>query len=558
MKFDEILELVKAGKKVPNEDWLKLTKEGKEQISKVRKDLKFKNDWKWYAISEEIAKDLASLPYNVMAGVGFVESAKMFNPSNNLVVPIQSNPKLFEESVCTIDYVNTPGYAEERTSGINMAATLLYTAVRRANSGARNYEAADLMIYILAMREIYAEVSECRRVLGLAGLYDIENHYLPDMLLTAAGIDSVDLRQNLANYRGRLNLLIAKINAFAVPDYFSAFNRSAYIAETVYADSESIRGQFYMFRRAYYYVFSATASSAGSTLVSKAVPTVTRKDVVVTETFATKLSRLEEMLNALFLDDDMNTMSGDILKAFTASHMYSVTEVPTNFILQPIKDEDILAQIENSHSIYSWGVGLNGEGEEFINDLDVTQINQLIKFTPTIAITVDEDEIKYVNLAKYYFNSHKDNPDFKDNLEWSRLISLVPYGNNSVAAGLKVQCVGLELVLNYRLFNYQANPATEVVSVVTSIFGNEINVSVTTSGANISVNLLALLARLEQFDWHPMVYVVMYNLASLNVKVAGDLKKFTVIDDIAVTPLHDAAVTSCFWSNDLYNITKSV
>lgn len=172
----------------------------------------WKNDWQYYAVTEQIAKDIGSIPYNKLPGASVKLEA--------IVNGEKSALSYMPQSVCVLRYLTTCGRATERTSGINMAAVQLYTFVRHANSGARNYEAADLMMYILAMRDIYAEYFELKRVIGLAMSYTYTNKNLPDLLIQACGVDPIDLRRNLAQYRGRLNVLAEKINSWAVPKYF--------------------------------------------------------------------------------------------------------------------------------------------------------------------------------------------------------------------------------------------------------------------------------------------------------------------------------------------------
>lgn len=223
-----------------------------------------RNDWGWYAASEQIAKDIASIPFNYMGGTNFPIKAKAGAARLAPTTLQRAIP-----SIMSIGYINSIGAAGSGVNnGINMAATQLYTFIRHANSGARNYEAADVMMYILAMRDIYSAYFEAKRIIGCAGLYNYYNHNYPDLLLKSMGCDPVDLRQNLAQYRGQLNLIAKKINSFAVPKYFKAFDRSAYIASMLFADSSSIRSQLYQFVRLGSYTWSGKTSTKGTELVT--------------------------------------------------------------------------------------------------------------------------------------------------------------------------------------------------------------------------------------------------------------------------------------------------
>lgn len=529
MEFDKIKELVLAGKRIPDEAWKTLTVEQKKEISMLRK--KGTNDWRWYAISEQIAKDFSSFPYNVMQGLDLKLNVTTYvTDSSGSVSRLHTVARSKAMGVGIIDYFNTPGYADQRTSGINMAATQLYTAVRRKNSGAKNYEAADLMMYILAMREVYAEILEDRRILGLAGLYALENHYLPDLLIKSLGIKTDDLQENLAVYRGRLNLLITKANALAVPKYFTAFNRADFICSNLFADSTSIRGQFYMFKREYRYTYSATASTSGTALI--ATPTENMNSNI---TFAARLTALENMLDALFLDDDVNTMSGDIMKAFGYDALYTISEINEDYVVQPLFDENILAQIENC--VINGGVGFEG-GPTPPVAINVTQQNQLITFMPTSSVFTSTGEIPV--LDSVVFNSHKDEPSYTDNLDWSRLITA---GTKQLDNYIVYDSFGLEFVIRLTICKYL--PGTDTLS------------SYTFSQVAVEDAQDLPYAALSEFDWHPLVYIPEGSISVQNGRfvIFGDLKKYTVLDVDTVRNIHNAAVTAAFWSDELYRIT---
>lgn len=117
-----------------------------------------------------------------------------------------------------------------------MTTRAFYQYIRHANSGAKNYEAPDLMMYIIAMDNIYLAVAEIKRVLRLANTYFLKNRDIPDQVIMGLGIDVSDLRKNYITYVARLNILIARINTMAVPEAFKLFNRRAVMATTILTD----------------------------------------------------------------------------------------------------------------------------------------------------------------------------------------------------------------------------------------------------------------------------------------------------------------------------------
>lgn len=319
-------------------------KKGASNPSREEEVIPTSNDWRFYAVNEQIAKDLGSIPYNVIPGLD--HSLDYYDAISGSSA---SNVQMSNANVLTLEYVLGPGFCNTATDGPNMAAKQLYSFVRRANSGARNYEAPDLFMYILAMQDIYATYFEARRVITLAQAYSAENRVMPQKLIAALGVNYADLSANLSVYRGQLNVLASQINAFAVPGYFKAFERTAYVASNVFVDATTVRGQFYALARAGYRTWSGTASETGTSLVYN--------DLIVStlRTFKVKfLDVLTAQLNALFYDDDANTMSGDILKAFGSTKLYGVpSDLSESTVTFPVFDEDVLNQIENCYSLWN-------------------------------------------------------------------------------------------------------------------------------------------------------------------------------------------------------------
>lgn len=554
MDVKEAIDLKKQGKKIPNDVWKKFSNEEKKTIMEAcngRKDadgIPWKNDWRFYAINEQIAKDFGSIPYNVLAGVGAL--FKLLLPEDRTSDTKLTEKVLNTREMCctTLRYWQVPGIATSKTDGVNMAATQLYTFIRRANSGARNYEAADIMMYILAMAEIYSEYFEIKRALGIAQLYQIENHNLPDTVLSAININSKDLRNNIAQYRGKLNVLCSKINALAVPAYFRMFDRIAYITTKLFADSTSIRGQFYAFNKVGYRTWSAKTSEKGSSLVATRYPT--GLDGL---TIQSRLTILESMIDAMFLDDDINTMSGDILKAFGQDKLYSVVPTPDDYVVMPTYDEDILAQIENSYAYTSY---TNGQTLDTVS-MSITQDNQLITFKPVVEFVPESssyDMSDIVVMDTKYFNSHKDDPTFMDTIEWTRLISTAKFNpaTTTTSASVSITSCGQELIEDY--VNYKINEFNNV-TMDFKAFNNAYIINYLDNN-NAGKQLSEALSRIGQYNWHPGIYVIIGAGATPNqqwrMSVMMDLKKFAVISDTEIIPLHQSALSACLWADDLY------
>lgn len=526
-----------------------------------KQDLPDHNDWSFYAASDEIARGIASVPFNYLGGTNFPLGEK----KDQKPLPC----------VLTIPYINSIGVTSKGTEGVNMAAAQLYTYIRHANSGAKNYEAADVMMYVIAMRDAYTQYFNMRKIIGLCSSFNFYNHNLPDMILKGMGVAAEDLRSNLANYRTQLNILAKKLNSFAVPKYFRVFDRTAFINSFVFTDSSSIRGQFYNFVPAGKYTWSPKTSERGTELVYS--PHQWQENEApfnfVPKTFQFYLDSLKAQLDALFLDTDALTMSGDILKAFPNAELYSVGQIPDDYQTSFVMDEDILAQIENMRSMPLASYMPDGGTVEFKYDVNIKQVDQLIKYEPQFIFTThDRDYAPHISyVPQVLLNSHKDEPDYKDVLEWTRLISTYSVTTQDVTpdggtyAGeyhLKVVTSGLELPLGYCISS--DGRTTNLLSQwdnVTPIMGTSLAEVVSAWKKSVS-RVMTDISMLSKFDWHPVKYVgYTYQASDIGTEPYEPLAWFCDVKVAITIPvetmdrINDSAIYGSFYSNSMYNNT---
>lgn len=119
------------------------------------------NDPGWYEVSPELTRDVASIPFNIITGSGL---PKVNVPNSGTTIAMLGND--FSDcalpGVFAIRYVPTIGTSAGPTSAVNVAGRSIYSWVRHQNSGHSNYEAVDLLDYILAMDSIYTEILQAK------------------------------------------------------------------------------------------------------------------------------------------------------------------------------------------------------------------------------------------------------------------------------------------------------------------------------------------------------------------------------------------------------------
>lgn len=498
------------------------------------------NPWDLYASSESIAKDVANIPFNHISGTPF----KWYNGS---VASTGTWPHDRLTGICVLSYIPTPGGASlDATSSINMAARQLYSYVRRANSGAKNYESPDLLLYILAMEDIYINFYEAKRAYGFMANYQYMNRYTPDSVVRAVGIDPDDLRANLAQYRYQLNQLRLKINSLAVPKYFKSFIRRVVVASQIYCDSTSPRSGYYVYAKQGYYTFNPTKYATGGALIY----THTSPSTVVT--LQSKLDIIKSQIEAIIADDDMNTMMGDLIKAFGESGLYNVSEVTENYSVVPVYDENVLAQIENSRAWKVFWQNIADEAGTEHGGLDIWQKSNVLFYHPCVDLTSGGDsEVRYNRFGldvSPIINSHKDNPDYKDILEWTRQLAV---HSGKLFKDNKVIDCGLEIVTGYSF----VSPNITNTGVTVQRCGSFLVFSSDDSSYYSKYIVIKLLATISQYDWHPFLFTAEENTGAITddgLNISGDLKVFNTVDATIISRIHQCANYSVYYDPNLY------
>lgn len=374
-----------------------------------------RNDPKWYVPSEQLAKDGASIPYAVYNGVEY----GMLSSKGSASVYVQTGAQTTIASPGIFIYKYVPWYGNASTSSaLNLAMRGIFSFIRAANSGRTNYEAPDLIMYIMQMDQIYLLIHEAVRLVKLANTYLLENRTVPVAIFKAMGIDYEDLVANQANYRTKLNTIISKVNSMAVPAALDIFKRRAMMGSVILTDEPNRPTQIIIPHIDGYFSFDATAPT-GSTLrykgyrgdgsadgnetyfqdgVENSSYANFSSDVITMQTI---LDNLSSVLDTIISDDDFNIMSGDIIKAY-GSNLHQIQYVDENAVAEFTHDEDLLTQFANATVIDQPGATLytvtrsklaqstrNSNGIVF----RTTSINGQEVYSPTPIITQENNTL---------------------------------------------------------------------------------------------------------------------------------------------------------------------
>lgn len=481
------------------------------------------NDPSWYAASAELLRDSASLSYNNAIGVKMDLGIKGYlgNPSN--CPGLQSSP-----GIMAFNVVAGPGISTDNSSAVNIAARNIYSYVRHQNSGHANYDSPDLMLYLLAMDEVYAFYNNLKRVYGVMSTYSVKNRYLPAALVEAMGFDYDDLLHHLPELRYYINVLANKINTLCVPATMTYMIRHSWLFSNVYMDSPDPKSQLYVFKQYGYRTYE-----------EKQLPAALQYHNIPTPVTLDQIKNIgDTMLSKVIESEDMNIMSGDILKAYGEGNLFKVVPIDESYRVEPVYNEEVLMQIENMTILPA--------GAE---DLDVSYHvdTNTIMYNPSFSSTsVGWATNKIINM-------HKSEVAPSDTMVATRLTiqptQEVIDGEEPGKCTFRLTSMGSEMVLGAKMYFYDVDSSDNWI--LRSIGFSSV---IYYEPDDYSPTDLSTVTMIEKFDWHPCIWLIFHRgqMGKLNfndtdvVGYSYDLENYTVVDHLTLTKMHDTAILSEF------------
>lgn len=401
------------------------------------------NDPQWYFKSTQTLKDVASFSYSkplgseLRADLVFPDYTVEGQEIEGVSGSMKSVPGLL-----ALHIAPTPGIALDAQSPVNLGAQNVYNAIRYQNSGSNNdIDPQDYMLYFLAMDSLYSAWNWAKRIYGFATTYSQDNWYYPQAFFRANGVDMSDVMANLADFRGYLNLASQRIAAFCVPSTFTYMVRHSWLFSNIYKDADTTKAQVYMYVPSFFYTFEETTSEQGGILtpikvtygMSRYNPTLMKVSDII--------NMIDTMINNLQYSQDIGTMSGDILKAFGKSGLFTLSEVTDEYKIEPVYSKEVLTQIENSMPLNC---------EEDTTDLTVFNItqdvnNNVIKYQPVLPHWVVQNDGKFLNF-------HWDNPSPEDVIVATRLCHTATLSGTSAAPVYTLTSVGSEICTAAKMY----------------------------------------------------------------------------------------------------------
>nr|AVX53787.1 putative capsid [Marmot picobirnavirus] len=319
------------------------------------------NDVSWYNANPELLRTAGSLSFNNPLGIDIYPSI------NNVTgIQIDENKHWTIPGIIRLDLVPTVGKTDSPSSIVNVAARKTYAYVRHENSGHANYDAPDLMLYILAMDNLYSFYNWITRLYGSIRLFSGVNRYFSKYLIETMGVNYEDIITHGNDLYFMLLNWAARLRSFYIPSGMSYLTRHAWLYSQIFKDSPDPKSQVYLFSPEYLYYW---AENAGEWAL-KPIEIIPKSITASKLTFSDIVEKMEQMIAGVAMSEDFNIMSGDILKAY-GSNTFTITPVDISYILEPTYSKEVLMQIHNARIITNYAIGdikSDGVGVQLINE----------------------------------------------------------------------------------------------------------------------------------------------------------------------------------------------
>lgn len=511
------------------------------------------NDPAWYAQNPQILKDSASFSYNYPLGsklnLGKAHAADNLNRTSIPgIMAIHTSPAF--------------GASTHSNSPINTAARNIYSFVRHANSGHANYDAPDLMLYLTAMDNLYSYVSFLKRAYGVMMPSYYTNRYMPKALVQAMGLDYDDLNTNLNDFRSYINRLALRVGSMCIPASMSYMARHMWMYEHIWTDDMSDKAQIYMYVPHGFFRFSLDLDMAGQ---------LEYKSLYMDNDHLLTLDEIvaygEAMLEPILSSEDMNIMSGDILKAFGPENLYKINMIDEAYLVVPEYSSEVLDQIQNTTFI-----------GHFLGTPTLHQDSTkgYLVFDPVfdpMYRPLDEDKYPGMNVMvtdRVVTFPHGDiTPE--DTMVATRLTNIMTVEEKpSGPPTIKCPTMGSEIAHHGTIYNYQEDSTGEWVlhksrPIYTSLlFVIDNSTAMTSQPQNQAIYQLAadigselsLIGQISVFDRHPAVGLSAF--LAIKVSNADGTGTFTHIGYSEFNSLLvDASYYTVLTSQDLINMAET-
>jgi len=489
------------------------------------------NDFSWYNKNPGLIQDATKISFFNQLGA----KIKSFGnkDDNSVTVP----------GIMTFPTVTGPGTSLNSTSGASLAGLSCYDAIRRElNKPNPDYEAQDVMMYILACDDIFAQYINILRAFGIAHTWSADNLYTPKAYLKAiygwSTSDFMEFITNEANYRAEINLLLTKAASFLFyPADFSITDRHSWLFGNIFMDHDSLKSQVYAFTKHNSWEFTEVMSAKGTAL--RYVPNKEQNSMSI------MINEFDKCIEALRSSDLVRSLVADMRQSFGDSNLLQMGRIDEAYAITPTYDTNALMQIENLDVNFAWD-GIENDHLETIHVTQDVDKNILI-WAPFLEESYDEGFNQLMEQDRV-LNVHTEITDPEVIAESTRLMT--PWIPRTLKTGTEViqgftPMIASDIVVG--AFYYSDPSGVSEPRQLRTLVRNSTNVDVLRDW--IQKDLFAWCA----FDWAPKLYYITNATASEPEKVEPifEWDHYTVIgakDNNSVLQRLNIACNLSMWS----------
>lgn len=512
-------------------------------------------EWNWYAPTEEVAKDMASLAFNKSIGQ-----------------PI-AVPQTIESTVPGLigfGYYPTVGATSDTfgTKDINYqtrAANAYYQYVTQGFTSINTLEAPDLFMTGVAASSLIATMLNIKRAYGVMSYYLQLNPYFAKYIVETLGFNYESMKSNMANLRAEYNLRVDEINkTIAIPKNFALLNRWIYVNSYIFTDSEAV-DQCTMYA---YIPLAALKYDATSATTGTCLKYVRLGDANSTFTVQQYFSLIDGLIAAL-TDEDVRDSFGAIRRVYNDSDFAKLTPLTDDY-KTPIAHTDIAAlqmhnMVTSASTNVDWSVqNAGGYMPESVSatgspEYDVAmyqtangiircepfaEIRGSIEYTDKVSV---EDPINGMNGGNVIIDCFESAGTPKDILDITANIQFFDGANkrivhepDSVSVQYPVIARSENIWRIFATFNL-AETGQNVKYSLFQYFTNVQGLSTPAPQASVMPLLARTLNVLTKMDSHPLIYTNFLTDASSPFPntVVGELDKFTTMSVENLALLHN-------------------
>nr|UVJ88909.1 putative capsid protein [Picobirnavirus sp.] len=449
-----------------------------------------------------------------------------------------------------------PGISKDGASSLNMVTKKLYTFVRHANSGSRNYDSPDLMNYAFSYISLAVFIEECKRAYRCVMRYSSKNRYLGKALVQSLGFDFENISSNLADFRTLINVAILKFNALKVPDSWPLWGKNYILNSVILKDGDIDRSQLYFYRSTVIWKYNETGTYVGSLTPEY----VFGNDQNTILTMSNVKTIFDSILNSFVASEDINIMSGDIMKAYGEDHCFGLDLLSEDSMIDPIYNREMLEVMHNT-TIYEVAKSYTTNAGNIIWQ-DTT--DNCLKYDPYLAgndgyyFGEDNKAGEGVCYGKQveYLDLFRDDVQPIDTVNAS-IMTVIPkipeYLGKDEGYVCQFEDIGTEIAIDGRVFYIDPSASGLIANVATlrrRLFSHYSNM---TDVLAFSDSLSKFATSLSKFDWHPRVsYIALNGYSNVSSDGTGminalyDLYNYTIVSVSDLKKLHDLHVLGGF------------